>query len=184
MSEGKTFESKLYLVAQSSGFYDGTVQLPTGTKYAFPRGRGLYANKGPGGDWYRGDLVALDHDRFGEDARIDASVKPAGMDERSTIKPLELRLNPWVGGKADLIGSIWTSEGLFTVFADKANDRGQLVIRGSIKPALGKDAVRAREILADVAEQHGVTTDEILGEAARQRAAKRDAGPGTANNNG
>lgn len=172
--EKRDYDNKFYLVAQAGGFYDGAVQLPTGTKYGFPKGRGLYANKGPAGDWYRGDLIALDHDRFAEDARIDGNVRPAGMDERSSIKPLELRLNPWIGGKTDLIGTIWTSEGLFTVFADKGNERGQLVLKGAIRPAVGKNGENLKAHVAEVAEQYGIEPEAVERAAKAARKAMKD----------
>lgn len=146
MTNDKTkFDSKFYLTAQDKDRFDGTIQLPTGTRYVFLPGRGLYANEGPKGTWYRGDVIAYDHDRqpqdarrFADDARIAAAKKKDGLAERSTLKPLEIRLNPWPGGKADLIGNLWTSEGVFTIFADKATEKGKLVLKGSIKPAQPK----------------------------------------------
>jgi len=107
--------SKFFVTGRSGGHYEGSIQLPSGTKYS---GR-IYANvRKDGGTWYRGDLTAQEPARFNQDARLDANARPAALGEQSTLKPLELRMNPWQGGKATHIGNLWTSEGVFTVFAN------------------------------------------------------------------
>lgn len=132
----KVSKAKFFVAAQQDGHYSGSIILPSGTKYT---GR-IYANKGPSGDWYRGDLMAADAGRFNEDSRIDASAKPEGLSDKSTLKPLELRLNPWTNGNADLIGNLWTSEGLFVVFANAITHQGRPALAGNIKPQLPKAA--------------------------------------------
>jgi|GEM_PF-5694324 len=126
----ETSQAKFFLTAQQGGYYSGTIILPTGSKYT---GR-IYANKGPNGDWYRGDLMAADGSRFNEDARIKADDLPEGIDARSKLKPLELRLNSWPNGKADLIGNLWTSEGVFTFFVNQITHDNRPALAGNIKP--------------------------------------------------
>lgn len=153
MTEDK---NRFFVVAQEGAkHFAGTIQLPSGSKYS---GR-IFSNEGPTGTWYRADLVAADHDRHAQDTRIDAAKKPEGLDPRSTIKPLELRLNPWTGGKAHLIGNLWTSEGLFVVFANKVMHEGKPALAGSIRPArLEPDATAARNGAQQRAAEGGAPT--------------------------
>ncbi|MGE3916740.1 MAG: hypothetical protein AB7F78_13685 [Hyphomicrobiaceae bacterium] len=135
MPDKKEPTSKFYLVAQEDGSYSGTIQLENGKQYS---GK-LYANESEKGMWYRGNFVALDASTHAKDGALLRAFMQSG---ESGPKPLELRLNGWTGGKTDLIGTLITSDGAWTVFANSKASKGRLTLRGSIRPKVDKKAER------------------------------------------
>lgn len=140
LSEFKVFSS-----------FDGQMRLPVvGTTYQFKLRP--HAN-GDGTRWFEGFLAPMDgtarqvvfadeelRNRFKKDG-----ARPAHFPERSSETPLHLKLNPFPkkkDGDVDYIGSVWTSEGLFTVFAREKD--GKLLLAGDTVPHLAEVELRAR----------------------------------------
>jgi hypothetical protein len=136
--------SKFFVVASRDGYYQGSIQLPDGTRYT---GR-LYPNDGPRGTWYRANLIASDNAVFNADAKLDAAKKPSELPQ-----PCELRLNYFRDGLdrtgapllkpngepvKQYIATLWTSRGLHTVFAEETIQDGRAALRGRIVPFMPK----------------------------------------------
>jgi len=127
-------KSKFFLVAQNNGSYQGTIILPNGTELK----GSLFANAAKEAgqkDWYRGDLRATDNATFNADNRMKPEDRPAAIHEQSTLKPAELRLNEWKGGKTSHIGQLYNSQGAFTVFANETSYKGRPALAGNIAAA-------------------------------------------------
>lgn len=131
-----TSRSKFYLVAQQDGSYEGTIRLENGKDYS---GK-IYANTSDSGLWYRGNLTAIDQETHARDGALMREFMQAGEEAGKGTKPLELRLNPWKGGRAELIGTLVTSDGRWTIFANSGKYGGRLVLRGSIRQKQDKPA--------------------------------------------
>ena len=138
MSEALKFDSKFFLSPRKTKGYEGKIQLPNGDQYKLA----MFANKGPNGTWYRGDARAV------ETAVYDAD----SLAGKGTV---EVRLNPFKGEHANLIGGIETAAGAFTIFATTDTYKGDPVIRGNIKPALRKPDVAEAQRPSGDAPQAG-----------------------------
>jgi hypothetical protein len=130
-TQSETTEHKdgFFFVADTRGGYSGALKLPDGTRYAGT----IFANDGPNGPWYRlpgvtaADVVVKNAD----DAFVRSGPMPSSLDGQ-TVKPMELRLNYYADKK--LIGTLVTSKGAFTVFAEETTWKGKASLRGNVKP--------------------------------------------------
>lgn len=109
------------------GRFEGALRLPDGTEY-----KGVvFPNKGQDGKtWYRGEFTATDIDTYNADAQFaqhtaKTGQKPQGISEKSTLKPLEVRLNhqTFSNGQAGYVSQIFGSKGVFTVFAHEGTNK-------------------------------------------------------------
>lgn len=172
----ETSQSKFFLTAQPFGGFQGSIQLPDGTRYAGT----LWANQSDKGVWYSTGteqlLVSADHAVLAADQMLKRTgeVHP-DLPAEANVKPLELRLNmfreqpdPKTGDLIKgYIGTLYTSRGLFTVFADARTYQGKAALIGSIKPYQPK-----ADVDATVAPKRDEATDR---RAARSRT--REASP-------
>jgi hypothetical protein len=140
LSEFKVFSS-----------FDGHIRLPVvGTAYQFKFRPHSAAS---GGRWFEGFLSPMEgtpRDVVFADEELKNSFKkdaarPAHFPERSSETPLHMKLNPFPKkkeGDADYIGSVWTSQGLFTIFAREK--QGKLLLAGNVVPHRCEEQLRTR----------------------------------------
>lgn len=143
-AEPQDYKDGFFFVADTRGGYSGALKLPDGTRYTGT----IFANDGANGPWYRlptavaGDVAVKNAD----DAYVRSGAMPDGLEGQANLKPLELRLNYYADKK--LIGTLVTSKGAFTVFAEETTWKGKASLRGNVKPY----EVRARaDKQADIA---------------------------------
>lgn len=161
------------------GSFDGQIKLPvSGTPYQFK----LRPHSNPDGSrWFEGFLAAMpetpratvfDDEELKNRFKKDGA-RPAHFPERSTEVPLQVKLNPFPkkkDGDPEYIGSVWTSEGLFTVFA--RDKEGGLLLAGDVVPHLAEKDLRARYD-AQVAERRAAREPAPDADAARDGADTR-----------
>lgn len=161
--------------------FDGQLRLPVvDTPYQF---KIRPHTNGDGGRWFEGFLspmadtardVVFADEELKNGFKKDGT-RPAYFPERSSETPLHMKLNPFPkkkDGDADYIGSVWTSQGLFTVFAREKG--GKLLLAGDVVPHLNEADLRSRfETL--VASRKAEAPAEPDGQAARANADARPA---------
>lgn len=129
-SQPTEFKDGFFFVADTRGGYSGSLKLPDGTRYTGV----IFSNAGTNGPWYRlPTAVAADVAvKNADDAMVRSGELPTVLDGQSNVKPLELRLNYYADTK--LIGTLVTSKGAFTVFAEETTWKGKASLRGNVKP--------------------------------------------------
>ena len=149
MTEGQP--GSRFVVFQS---YRGLLTLPNGTEYEFKavRPHPVDPKDTSSPFWYEGFAVAKatnrrNADKLMEDAFAKNGTLPADVPKEAKVRPLQLKLNPYPADKKredgkspDYIGSLLTSEGLFTVFARVMDGKGGLLLAGSAAPHQAKAA--------------------------------------------
>jgi hypothetical protein len=135
----------------TSGFvvfpsFQARLTLPNGARYEIQELRPHPTDpKDPNSPvWYEGFVRASDGERLVKDKLLDTAWRSLTEQERkSQPRPLQLKLNPFPADKArpdgkspDYIGTLVTSDGAFTVFANTRDPKTQkLLLGGSIVPA-------------------------------------------------
>jgi len=147
MTEGQA--GSKFVVFQS---YRALLTLPNGAEYEFREVRPHHTDPKDATSpfWYEGFAIAKGTDRRAADKLIEAAFAkdgalPADVPEGVKLRPLQLKLNPYPedkkrpdGKSPDYIGSLLTSEGLFTVFARRMDGKGGLLLAGSAAPHQAK----------------------------------------------
>jgi hypothetical protein len=128
--EPTEYKDGFFFVADTRGGYSGALKLPDGTRYTGT----IFANDGANGSWYRlpGVTAADVAIKNADDAFVRSGHMPADLDGQTGVKPMELRLNYYADKK--LIGTLVTSKGAFTVFAEETTWKGKASLRGNVKP--------------------------------------------------